>query len=217
MYALIMAGGNASRLRMGEKALTIINDRPLLEYILNAVIGAELFPIVITSFKTPYSTNYCRGQGIEWICSSGKGYVEDLCEAVNILEIKEPFFTFCADLPGLTSEHIRFIRQKYNEMGCEALSVWVPISVFKQNNQSIPEDEWVLKTGKIPAGVNILRGDLIDRIQVEEKLVIDDQYLALNINTRQDLDIAEKILCNFRENRDTTNADIGREQRFTHE
>jgi len=198
MYALIMAGGRATRLGNGEKAITRIRDRALLDYILDAVQGADINPIVITSLYTPYTSNYCRGQAIEWLCTSGKGYIEDLCEAVILLDLKEPLFTICADLPGITSEHILQVKNRYYESSCDALSVWVPISVFNLNGQSIPDNEWRNNSDEIPVGLNIIRGDLIEKEQIEERLIINDSRLALNINTRHDLDIAEKILENFK-------------------
>ena len=39
-----------------------------------------------------------------------------------------------------------------------------------------------------PVGINIIRGDLIDRPQDEEKFLIMDRHLAYNINTRADLE-----------------------------
>ncbi|MDD1695202.1 MAG: NTP transferase domain-containing protein, partial [Methanoregula sp.] len=106
MYALIMAGGSASRLGAGEKALTRIRDHPLISYTLDAVTRAGLVPIVIVSPKTPYTTNYCRIHGVDWICTSGSGYVEDIHEAVKILEINDAVLTVCADLPGISPDHI---------------------------------------------------------------------------------------------------------------
>ena len=194
MYALIMAGGQGKRLAMGEKALARIGDRPLLSYILNAILEAELFPIVITSPNTPYTTNYCRAHYIDWLCTSGKGYIEDLHEAVIDLDIIDPFFTICADLPGITADHIRHIKKIYDSLSCEALSVWIPVSEFIKNGQGIPVAGMMEDATKIPAGLNIIRGDLINRVQYEEELIIEDPRLALNINTLNDLIIAEKML-----------------------
>jgi adenosylcobinamide-phosphate guanylyltransferase len=39
-----------------------------------------------------------------------------------------------------------------------------------------------------PAGLNILRGDLIARPQEEFSLLIRDRSLAFNVNTREDLE-----------------------------
>jgi adenosylcobinamide-phosphate guanylyltransferase len=45
-----------------------------------------------------------------------------------------------------------------------------------------------------PAGVNILRGDLIEQPQDELQVLVEEQRLALNVNTRADLEKAEIFL-----------------------
>ncbi|MDO9323745.1 MAG: 5-deoxyadenosylcobinamide phosphate nucleotidyltransferase, partial [Methanoregula sp.] len=48
-----------------------------------------------------------------------------------------------------------------------------------------------------PAGVNILRGDLITEFQDELQILLDEPRLALNVNTRADLADAEAFLKKF--------------------
>ncbi len=45
-----------------------------------------------------------------------------------------------------------------------------------------------------PAGINIIRGDAIDRPQEELRLLISDKRLAFNINTREELDAVKSFL-----------------------
>ena len=191
MHALIMAGGRASRLSMGEKALTRIADKPLLLYVIDAVTIAGLDPVVVTSPKTPFTTNFCRACGIDWLCASGAGYVEDIREAVLILEIEGPVVTICADLPGISAEHITSLIDYYHSKGCEACSVWVPFDAKESVWSSF---EGIPEVPCIPVGLNIIRGDLIENEQKEEKLIIDDPLLTLNINTQKDLINAENLL-----------------------
>lgn len=191
MHVLIMAGGRASRLSMGEKALTRVADKPLLLYVIEAVCSAGLDPVVVTSPKTPFTTNFCRACGIDWICASGAGYVEDIQEAVTTLEIEGPVVTICADLPGITAEHIKYLIDYYHSKDCESCSVWIPFDAMESSRDSCMDTP---DLPGIPVGLNILRGDLIESEQQEERLIIDDPLLALNINTRKDLIIAEKLL-----------------------
>lgn len=184
MFALIMAGGRASRLCMGEKALARIHDKPLLSYVLNAVEMADLEPVVIVSPLTPYTTNYCRIHDILWICTDGKGYVEDIAQAVSELAITGPFLTICADLPGITADHIRLVLKQYHESGCPACSVWAPH----------PEGCGSDNLPGIPVGMNILTGSTINEEQEEIQILLLDPLLTLNINTQQDLKYAEKLL-----------------------
>ena len=45
-----------------------------------------------------------------------------------------------------------------------------------------------------PAGINILRGDLIDQPQDELEVLLNEPGLALNVNTRDDRERAEDFL-----------------------
>lgn len=190
MFALIMAGGKASRLGMGEKALARIGDRPLISYVLTAVIDAGLSPIVIVSPLTPYTTNYCRVQNIEWICTDGRGYVEDIGQAVTELSITGPVLTICADLPGITAKHIKTVLDRYNESGCPACSVWVESAAdnfIRSSGTLLSVDNEKNSIPGIPVGLNIIQGDLIAEEQDEIQIILSDPLLVLNINTRDDL------------------------------
>ncbi len=184
MYALIMAGGRGTRLGQGEKALARVLDKPLLSYVLAAVTDAGLDPVVITSPHTPYTANYCRIHDILWICTDGKGYVEDIRQAITELSIKGPCLTICADLPGITAEHIKIARDTFEKSGFPAGSVWVP-SPNGHAADTLPG---------IPVGMNILTGALIDEEQNEIQILISDPLLALNVNTPEDLADAERLL-----------------------
>lgn len=183
MFALIMAGGRASRLGMGEKALVRVHDKPLISYVLDAVWEADLEPVVIVSPLTPYTLNYCRIHDILWVCTDGNGYVADIGQAVRELDITGPFLTICTDLPGITADHIRTVLKQYANAGCPACSVWVPCE--KPVSDTLPG---------IPVGMNILTGNMIEEEQKEIQIIIKDPLLALNINTREDLDAAERLL-----------------------
>ncbi|HOJ95478.1 MAG TPA: NTP transferase domain-containing protein [Methanospirillum sp.] len=183
MFALIMAGGRASRLGMGEKALARVHDKPLISYVLDAVQGADLEPVVIVSPLTPYTLNYCRIHDILWVCTDGNGYVEDIGQAVRELDITGPFLTICADLPGITVDHIKTVLKIYANAECPACSVWVPCE--KPGSGTLPG---------IPVGMNILTGSMIEEEQKEIQIMIEDPLLTLNINTREDLNAAEQVL-----------------------
>ncbi|MBP3443240.1 MAG: NTP transferase domain-containing protein, partial [Methanocorpusculaceae archaeon] len=58
MLALILAGGEGSRLRLGEKALVPVAGSPMLSWVIEAFSEAEVEPVVVTSHKTPYTRNF---------------------------------------------------------------------------------------------------------------------------------------------------------------
>lgn len=188
MYALILAGGSGTRLDLGEKPLVTVKGRPLIEYVIDAFRVAGHKVVVVLTEKTPYTRNWCRARGISHIVASGSGYIEDICEAVSFLELNDPLFTCVADLPCLRPETIRQIRLKYQESGKEACSVWVPEELVLKAGYCSPYVTGVSGIPACPAGINILRGDLITRPQDELQLLLYEESLVFNINTREELD-----------------------------
>lgn len=57
--------------------------------------------------------------------------------------------------------------------------------------------EYVIEVGNrrlVPAGINIIDGKKIDKGELEEEIfVIDEEEVAVNVNTPHDLKIAEQL------------------------
>lgn len=187
MRALIMAGGAGTRLGLGEKPLVDVGGRPMISLVLSAFENAGYNILVVVSPRTPYTLNWAMVQGFECFRAAGHGYIRDLQETVISAEETGPFFTCVADLPCLNEGHIMKIREKYEISGKEALSTWVP-APCRKDGPDVHFSECIGGVDACPVGINILRGDLIDRPQEEEKFLINDRRLAYNINTRADLE-----------------------------
>ena len=193
MRAMIMAGGAGTRLGLGEKPLVTIAGHPMISRVLSAFEKTGYDIIIVASPRTPFTVNWARVNGFECIRASGDGYIQDLRQAVQAIEENDPFFTCVADLPCLTAAHIRQIRATYEASGKEALSTWVPAACQREGVKG-SYTECILGVEACPAGINILRGDLIDRPQDEEKFLIMDRHLANNINTPVDLEKLRQFL-----------------------
>jgi hypothetical protein len=89
--------------------------------------------------------------------------------------------------------HITQIREAYEASGKEALSTWVQSTCSREAGDAAYM-ECIRGVDACPAGINILRGDLIDRPQEEEKFLILDRHLSYNINTRADLEKVRNFL-----------------------
>ncbi|MDD1715224.1 MAG: NTP transferase domain-containing protein [Methanoregulaceae archaeon] len=190
MLALILAGGSGSRLDLGEKPLVTIRGEPMVGHVIRAFLSGGYEPVVILSDRTPFTRNWCRAHNIEYLVASGTGYVPDIAEAVSVLDEEGSFFTCVADLPCITPRIIGEVEDRYRKSGKEACSVWVPQSI---GGRDIYADE-VEGVMACPAGLNILRGDAIDRPQEELRLLIRDRRLAFNINTREELAAVKSLL-----------------------
>ena len=69
-----------------------------------------------------------------------------------------------------------------------------PRRVVRSLRCSITYEEQICGVKACPAGINILRGSLIDQPQDEHRILLNEPGLALNVNTRDDLAIAEEFL-----------------------
>ena len=197
MLALIFAGGDGSRLRLGEKALVTVGGRAMLSRVADAFLAAEISTLVVTSHKTPFTRNYCRAQGLEFIDTAGTGYLEDLHEAVELCGETGPLFTSAADIPYLTAETIIAVREAYFASGKEACSTWIPLACCRQFNTSPRYCETVNGVEATPCALNIFLGEKILDVQTELAILLQDPLMAFNVNTRDELAAAEKVFEEF--------------------
>ncbi|MEI8330995.1 MAG: NTP transferase domain-containing protein [Methanomicrobiales archaeon] len=191
MYALIMAGGAGVRINLGEKPLIMIAGQPLISYVINAFKGAGCSPVVATSPQTPMTTSWCRAHGIEFLKTEGAGYINDMVSAVHLLEEEKPLFVCVSDIPCITTDIVRTISDTYYSHDKEAASTWVPATLVNSCRDAMPYREVIHGVEACPTGVNILLGKLIEQPQDELQVFLDEPRLALNVNTRADLDQAE--------------------------
>jgi adenosylcobinamide-phosphate guanylyltransferase len=194
MYALIMAGGSGNRLNLGEKPLISLCGRPMISYVIDAFCAGGFDPVVAASPKTPMTMNWCRAQGIAFCKPEGRGYIEDMISAVETLDEKHPLFVCVSDIPCITANVIRQIADTYHMSGKDACSAWVPADLVQSCRSDMSYSEKVNGIEACPAGINILRGDLILQPQEELQILLREPGLALNVNTRADLAIAEKFI-----------------------
>jgi len=196
MLALIMAGGEGRRLNLGEKPLISILDRPMISWVIDAFLAAGYDPVVVTSFHTPMTTNWCRVQGIDFCKTEGAGYIEDMVAAVHMLGEDSPLFISVSDIPCINADIICTIHAAYSSGRKDACSTWIPSDLIKSCRDEMPYREQIQGTEACPAGINILRGDHISEPQEELRILLHESRLALNVNTRSDRENAEFFLKN---------------------
>jgi adenosylcobinamide-phosphate guanylyltransferase len=194
MYALIMAGGSGSRINLGEKPLISICGRPMIAYVIDAFQYCGFAPVVAASPKTPMTMNWCRAQGISYCKAEGKGYIEDMISAVEILDEQHPLFVSVSDIPCITPKIIHQIADAYFASGKDACSTWIPTDLVKVFGGTLWYLDIVNNVEACPAGINILRGDLISETQEELRILLHEPGLAINVNTRADIAKTEELI-----------------------
>ncbi len=201
MDAVLMAGGMGRRLGKEEKPLTMLLGKPMISYVLDALLGSKnIERIFVATSPRVKKTN-------DWLCefkkehdivgiipTPGEGFVNDMALAVEKARITGHVLIIMADLPLITPELIDRIIEKYHGINIPALSVHMrldaftklgirPDTVFHKNNGFI-----------VPCGINILDANKIREEQEDYNLVLDDEELALNVNTQEELAVCERYL-----------------------
>jgi len=189
--ALIMAGGKGTRMKSAlEKPLIPIRGRPMIEYVIWALQGAEKIDDIVaaTTKHTPKTEEFLKTNDIRVIRTPGTDYIVDLQYIITKLKSNSVLLTIAADLPLIKSSTLDYVVERYESCGKSALCVAAHPEIFTRYNLK-PSIEL---EGIIPSGLNILRS--INSEQDEEILLVNELELALNINSPEDIIFLEKHL-----------------------
>ena len=195
IYAILMAGGKGTRLKVPEeKPLFKLCDKPLINFVLDNLKASELVDeiVIAVSPNTVETTEYLNSinGGYTILDTSGEDYLTDLSYILDYFEKKSPddiLLFINADLPFISTETIDYVLKYYLESPKDALSVLVPVEIF----EDLGLDYSYEFEGNVPSGLNVLRS--VNIVQDEDQLIIPKIELALNINTIPDSKVAEKL------------------------
>jgi len=191
--ALIMAGGRATRMRRRvEKPLLEISGRSMLGRVVDTLKHTQSIEriIVASSSNTPATAAEAKKLGVENINTPGNGFEEDMRFAISQLSLGD-VLVVSSDLPFLTVDIINRAVQKYRSSGKPALAVMAPTELYKKLRSKPGYVFKVNGRNLVPVGINILDGARINEGALEQsELIIDEEELALNVNTPKDLEIA---------------------------
>lgn len=195
IVALVMAGGRGSRMKLREeKPLIKVRGKPMIERVIDALKGSSRVNDIVVSVSrhTPKTAKKVRTHFIKFLETPGDGYIADMQYAVRKLKLRK-VLVISADLPLITSKVIDKVVATYERSAKPALSVMCPIEVFERFRLK-PEYRFVVGSRIVsPVGVNMIDGGRIkDQEMDEEKLILDDEELTFNINTVEEVEIAEK-------------------------
>jgi len=199
--ALVMAGGRGTRMALtDEKPLLKVGGRPAIEYVLQALNAAKRVDevVVTVSDYTPKTTEYLAGFPVKVLKTPGKEYVTDMGYAVKALKL-ETIITISADMPFINAATIDDILQHYATCGKPALTVAVPAETKRQLGMSLGYAFSHEGKKVVPSGINVNDGARIDDPELDQAVyVVDTAAVGVNINTIEELGIAEKLLSHNR-------------------
>ena len=197
--ALIMAGGKGRRINSKiEKPLIQFLGKPLIDRVIKAAKTAKNISeiYIITSLNTPETEKKCINEGLKILRTEGKGYHNDLKQAILEGKMDYPVLTMPSDLPAINGDFLDKIIKIFKEKRKNALAVFVPLEKRERLELSVSSKD--VFEGKMYAvsGVNIINGkEILSKGKIDTSAYITDEIEVLfNINTKRDLCIAEKNL-----------------------
>ena len=194
--ALVMAGGKGSRMALSEeKPLLQVGGKPVIAHVLMALKNAKkVGSIVVTvSDYTPKTAKLISKFPVSVVHTPGKEFVFDMGYAVRALKL-QTVLAIGADFPLITAEVIDGIVNYYEQCGKPALSVAVPLEAKTKLGLSGKYGFELNGKHVVPAGINVIDGLRIDETELdEETYVLDRKEVAFNINTVQELRIAQEL------------------------
>lgn len=197
MHALVMAGGKGSRLGFVEKPLLSIRGKPMIGYILDALIDSGCFSgIWVAVSKNTVNTKayLLANYNVRVIDTDAIDYVYDLNHAIKYIrgmsKDEEPILVASADLVLLDSIMVRNIVNKYNSLSNK--DAWVVVTCTNPYMQSKPR----VDLNQYYTGISIVNPRLVSSINTirEEYVFIDDVRVAVDVDTMDDLKIVEHLL-----------------------
>jgi adenosylcobinamide-phosphate guanylyltransferase len=198
VVALVMAGGKGTRMKIAEeKPLINVCGKPVIEYVLAALKDAKKIDsiVVAVSSCTPKTAKFLNQFPVKVIETPGKDYVSDMGYAVQNLKLGV-FLAIAADLPLVRGEVLDAIVERYECCGKPALTVAVPLETKTKLGMS---NEYSFKMDErdvVPVGINVIDGHKRygDEWLDQDICLLNHDELAVNINTVQELELAERLL-----------------------
>jgi len=171
---VIMAGGRSTRMRR-EKPVLEIAGKPMLLRVYEEVNKAGEV-LVAVSPCTPRTKELCLRERIPFVETPGRGYVEDVKWLLREFGL---FISVSADLPFVKASDIAGISEAFD--GKTSLTGVLPLKL-------VPKDlKPVVYRGYAIVGLNAVG------IEGEHFFELSNPLLALNVNTPEELKLAERI------------------------
>ncbi|HJU35288.1 MAG TPA: NTP transferase domain-containing protein [Nitrososphaera sp.] len=198
MIAVVMCGGRASRMQQRqrgiEKPLLKVAGIAMVERVISALADSDMFDRIVAavSSHTPMTKEFLRSKGIETIETLGEGYSKDLSQLLSRLK-PQRVVTVPSDMPLLSSQIIiRILNAIGNNQGQEPV---ISIMLEKGFVEGIGVKPSVVLEQYCYSGITVFNTMAVGTESVEERyLVLNRKEIALNVNTKEEIELAEKLL-----------------------
>lgn len=190
MIGLVMGGGRGTRMESAEEKLLLKYKKPIIQHVITALQESGCFSkiVCVTSPHAPKTRQFVDKLGVLIVETKGKGYVNDLNEALG--KFDELVFVTSGDLPLLDAEIVKEIVQRgYNK------EPWVSVLVSKKFLDLLGANlEYLLTYDNKEyayTGISIVNPKEVSEMKEvkESYFILDDKRIAINLNTKKDYDL----------------------------
>ncbi len=199
LIAAIMCGGRASRMQQEgiEKPLLRVDGIAMVERVILALAGSGRFDRILAAISpnTPKTKELLKSKGIETIETPGEGYSNDLSYLLSKLK-PQRVMVVPRDIPLLNSQIISEILDAIdNSSSRKEKRPAFSIILEKGFVERIGAKPSIVVDQYCHSGITIFNTVSVGTEPVEEYyLVMNRKEIALNVNTKEELELAKKLL-----------------------
>jgi adenosylcobinamide-phosphate guanylyltransferase len=202
--AVVMCGGRASRMQQQqqkggiEKPLLKVAGVAMVERVISALASSKRFDGIIAavSLNTHKTNEFLKSKGIETIETAGEGYSQDLSCLLSKLKPRK-VMVVPGDIPLLNSQIVHEILNIiHDDDDRQEQEPAISIILEKGFVEKIGvKPSIVLMNQYCHSGVTIFNTMAVGTEPVKERyLIMNRKEIALNVNTKEELELAEKLL-----------------------
>jgi adenosylcobinamide-phosphate guanylyltransferase len=198
-----MCGGRASRMQQQqgsiEKPLIKVDGVAMVERVISALTSSDRFDRIIAAVSpnTPKTNEFLKSKGIEIIETAGEGYSQDLSHLLSKLK-PDKVVVVPSDIPLLNSQIVKEILNTIDDDVDDRQEQEQAISIILEKGfveEIGVKPSIVLMNQYCHSGITIFNSMVVSTEPVKEHyLVMNRKEIALNVNTKEELELAEKLL-----------------------
>jgi adenosylcobinamide-phosphate guanylyltransferase len=192
-----MCGGRASRMKKArmEKPLLKVDGVAMVERVISALAVSDRFDRIVATISpnTPKTNEFLKSKGIETIETAGEGYSQDLSQLLSKLK-PQKVMAVPGDIPLLNSNLINEILNYISDR--QEHEPAISIIIEKRFVERIGvKPSIILLDQYCHSGITIFNTMAVGTEPVKEHyLVMNRKEIALNVNTKEELELTEKLL-----------------------
>jgi len=177
-----------------EKPLLKVDGVTMVERVIFALASSDRFDRIVAAVSpnTPKTNEFLKSKGIEIIETAGDGYSKDLSFLLSTLK-PQKVMTVPGDIPLLKSQIVNEILNTIDDR--QEQEPAISIMLEKGFVEGIGVKPSIVLNQYCHSGITIFNTMAVGTEPVEEGyLVVNRKEIALNVNTKEELELAEKLL-----------------------